>query len=76
MPLEMSSSKITDKKLSEDGLSLDVTISVSKQDLLDKLQEYKSRLDAEQTARDISDANIAAIQADINDTQSQLDLFG
>jgi hypothetical protein len=63
MPIDFSRSNIKDTKLSNDGLSIDGVVSISKQELLDELQLNTDRLSDEQLRLDVITSSIASIQA-------------
>jgi len=66
---------ILTKILSEDKLSVDITISVAKQDIIDNMTEIQNRMDADNAALERITAEVADLQSQLDDLQSQLDLF-
>jgi len=61
MPIETKRNRILNKIISDDGESVDVTVSVSKQELIDRMAACQVQM--------------GNLQAEMDDIQSQLDLF-
>jgi MarR-like DNA-binding transcriptional regulator SgrR of sgrS sRNA len=72
----MSNSKIKDQKLSDDGSSIDVTVTLSKDDLTAQAQALQDRMDADKISIDIIQTDLDDLQSQLDNVNSQLALFG